>query len=302
MKGKRSLLSRFFRGLLLLVVILSVVSLLAIWRIGAWNLVFPNHSHDTVAPVIPAGLVDPAVLVFSKTNGFRHVDGIAGGTQVLEAITRNQKWGMFHTENGAVFNDQDLARFAVVVFLNASGDMLNSEQELALQHWVEAGGGWLGIHAAGDSSHAGWQWYRDKLIGADFTAHIMGPQFQRATVVLENHLHPVLQGLPDIWQHKEEWYSWEKSPRAEGFTILATLDEGSYTAVAKFMGSERDLRMGDHPVLWSNCVENGRSVYVAMGHKAEAFEQPQVRQGIDNSLKWLMGRSREGCASATLSE
>ena len=302
MRAKRSVLWRMIRGVLLLLMALTMVSLLVIWRVGAWNLVFPSHSHDTVAPVIPSGLAAPAVLVFSKTNSFRHVEGIAGGAKALAAIARNRKWGMFHTENGAVFNATDLARFSVVVFLNASGDMLNSEQELALQNWVEAGGGWLGIHAAGDRSHEGWQWYRDNFIGADFTAHIMGPQFQRATVVLENHLHPVLRGLPDIWQHEEEWYSWEQSPRAENFTILAVLDEDSYTPVQRFMGNQRDLSMGDHPVLWSNCIGNGRSVYAAMGHRAEAFAQPQVNQGLDNALQWLMGRSRDACIRATLSE
>ena len=302
MTRKGGVLRRIIRGLVVLVMALTVVSLLVIWRVGAWNLVFPSHSHDTVAPVIPSGLAAPAVLVFSKTNSFRHVEGIAGGAKALAAIARNRKWGTFHTENGAVFNATDLARFSVVVFLNASGDMLNSEQELALQNWVEAGGGWLGIHAAGDRSHEGWQWYRDNFIGADFTAHIMGPQFQRATVVLENHLHPVLRGLPDIWQHEEEWYSWEQSPRAENFTILAVLDEDSYTPVQRFMGNQRDLSMGDHPVLWSNCIGNGRSVYAAMGHRAEAFAQPQVNQGLDNALQWLMGRSRDACIRATLSE
>ena len=126
----------------------------------------------------------------------------------------------------------------------------------------------------------------------------MNPQFQRATVVLENHDHPVLRGLPDIWQHEEEWYSWEKSPRAEGFTILATIDEDSYSPVQKFMGEERDLHMGDHPVVWTNCIGEGRSVYTAMGHKAEAFEQSQVRLLIENALTWLIEASGEGCPPA----
>jgi type 1 glutamine amidotransferase len=116
--------------------------------------------------------------------------------------------------------------------------------------------------------------------------------------VLENHDHPVLRGLPDIWQHEEEWYSWEKSPRAEGFTILATIDEDSYSPVQKFMGEERDLHMGDHPVVWTNCIGEGRSVYTAMGHKAEAFEQSQVLLLIENALTWLIEASAEGCPPA----
>lgn len=295
MAKKRGVLFRILRALLICGVVGVGVALAAIWKVGAWHLVFPSQHHDTVAPTIAVDLPTPAVLVFSKTNSFRHSEGIAGGAKFLESIAGRHKWGIFHTENGAVFNTQDLARFNVVVFLNASGDMLNAEQESVFQAWLQAGGGWLGIHAAGDDSHLAWQWYRDNLIGANFTAHPMGPQFQRATVVLENHEHPVLAGLPDIWVHQEEWYSWETSPRSEGFTILATLDEESYSPVQKFMGKERDLHMGDHPVVWSNCIGEGRSVYVAMGHKAEAFKQPQVRQLINNALTWIVEGTDEFC-------
>lgn len=287
---------RFVRSLLVLVLLLCLFSLATIWYFGAWNLVFPSRQHDSIAPVLPVELASPAVLVFSKTNGFRHEEGIKGGARVLDGIARGHRWGYFHTENGAVFNPRDLARFDAVVFLNASGDMLSAEQEQAFQQWMEAGGGWLGIHAAGDGSHAGWQWYMDELIGAKFTAHIMGPQFQRATVLLENQQHPVLQDVPDIWDHEEEWYSWSSSPRGKGFTILATLDEESYTPVQKLFGRERDLRMGDHPVVWSNCVGSGRSIYVAMGHRGSAFTQPRVRQILDNALVWLTGKGVDtGC-------
>ncbi|MCB1845238.1 MAG: ThuA domain-containing protein [Halioglobus sp.] len=290
-----SLLRRAIKWLLVLVIVLAVAALGALWWIGAWNLVFPNQDHDSVAPALPGDLTSPAVLVFSKTNGFRHREGIAGGAEALQAMAARHGWGLFHTENGAVFNAADLSRFRVVVFLNASGDMLNEAQEQAFQAWMEQGGGWLGIHAAGDSSHAGWQWYRDNLIGADFTAHIMDPQFQIARVILENHQHPVLKGIPDLWEHEEEWYSWERSPRAEGFLILATLDEESYTPEARFLGAERDLRMGDHPVVWANCVGDGHSVYAAMGHRADAFTQPQVARLLENALLWLTGPRDSGC-------
>jgi len=290
-----SLTSKFLVGILVFVLAAAGLALAAIWQVGAWHLVFPSHHHDTVAPPLPDDLASPAILVFSKTNAFRHRDGIAGGAEVIASIARGRGWGFFHTENGAVFNASDLAHFDAVVFLNASGDVLSAAQESDFQAWLQAGGGWLGIHAAGDDSHLAWQWYRDNLVGADFTAHIMDPQFQRATVLLENQDHPVLSGLPAIWEHIEEWYSWEASPRFEGFTILATLDEDSYVPVMKFMGEERDLRMGDHPVVWSNCIGSGRSVYMAMGHRAEAFEQPQVRQLIANSLDWFIGGTSEGC-------
>ncbi|MFT4615311.1 MAG: type 1 glutamine amidotransferase [Bacteroidia bacterium] len=296
-----SLGMRILKWLLVGLLLLAAISLVGIWQIGAWNILFPSVQHDTVAPTVPADMANPAVLIFSKTNSFRHVDGIESGRIALAQMTKSRGWGFYQTENGAVFNASDLETFSVVVFLNATGDMLSAAQEQAFQTWMEQGGGWLGIHAAGDSSHAGWQWYRDNLVGADFTAHIMGPQFQRASVILEHHAHPVLQGLPNVWQHEEEWYSWEKSPRTEGFTILATLDEDSYSPVQKMWSHERDLSMGDHPVVWSNCVGDGRSAYAAMGHQAEAFSQPEVRRMLGNALDWLASDTPD-CATNAQSQ
>ena len=275
------------RGLALIAV-LAVLAVGGIWYIGAWNLVFPGAGYDSVAPALPAELADPAILVFSKTNGFRHRDGIAGGQKALRQISRRRGWGVYETENGAVFNDAQLSRFEVVVFLNASGDLLDSGQRQAFRSWLEAGGGWLGIHAAGDGSHQAWPWYVNTLIGANFTAHILGPQFQVATMVLERSASPVLAGLPSRWDHEEEWYSWEKSPRDKGFSILATVDEDSYQPVQNLPGRQRDLRMGDHPVVWSNCVAAGKSVYSALGHRADAFEQAQHLQLLENALAWLL--------------
>ena len=156
---------------LALVLLLLIVGFVLVRVSGLWGILFPSHQHDTVAPVLPE-LHAPAILVFSKTNSFRHVDGIEGGGRALKAIAGERDWDVFATENGAVFNDTDLGLYQAVVFLNATGDMLSERQELAFQRWLEAGGGWLGIHAAGDGSHSGWRWYRDNLIGADFISYI----------------------------------------------------------------------------------------------------------------------------------
>lgn len=281
--------------LLLLLLVLLVASgavLVGAWYIGAWNIIFPSHQHDSRAPRLPADLHEPAILVFSKTNSFRHREGIAGGLLALQAIGDNNAWSVFSTENGAVFNAEQLAKFSAVVFLNATGDMLSESQEAAFESWLGAGGGWLGIHAAGDGSHKGWSWYGQNLIGADFTAHILGPQFQVAQVEVESPGHPATQGLPASWGHEEEWYSWESSPRARGFNILVTIDEDSYSPVQKAPGLERDLRMGDHPVVWTNCVGRGKAVYSALGHRKEAFEAPQHRQLLQSALAWLLASDR----------
>ena len=287
---KKILLSLF---LILLVLVIS--GLFVLRQLGHWNQVFPSSQHDTVPPDIPSDLTQGAILVFTKTNNFRHIDAIETGVGVLEEIAHKRGWGFFHTENGAIFNDTDLSGFSAVVFHNANGDMLSEEQESAFQRWLESGGGWLGIHSAGDGSHSKWRWYTETLIGANYTWHIMFPRFQTATINIEESRHPATWGLPRTWEHEEEWYSWDKSPRDNGFRILATVDEGSYNPEFNFFVGQIDLRMGDHPVVWSRCVKNGRALYSALGHKAESYENPEHQLLLEGALAWVVGEEGIAC-------
>lgn len=279
---------KLITAFLALVFALIIISLGAVYYIGAWHILFPSSQHEAVPPTLPASLPGPTLLVFTKTNSFRHRDGISSGLELLQATSDRRGWSLFHTENGAIFNENQLGRFQGIVFLNTTGDTLSEQQQWAFQSWLQTGGGWLGIHAAGDGSHTAWPWYVETLIGATFTAHIMGPQFQQAKVISEQTQHPAMVDLPKDWIHEEEWYSWDKSPRGENFTILATIDENSYQPFQNIGGSSRDLSMGDHPVIWSRCVDWGRAIYSAMGHSAAAFDSPEHKQLLENALTWIL--------------
>lgn len=282
------MLKKRISGLFLSLLFVGCLLLVGACRVGAWNVLFPSSKHETTPPDIPGDLDQPALLVFSKTNGFRHFDGIEGGLRYFENLTNEKGWGLYQTENSAIFNSDDLALFSVVIFNNATGDLLSTEQELAFQAWLEGGGSWLGIHSAGDASHAKWTWYMEHLIGTLFTAHIMGPQFQIATLHVDDTSHVATTHLPPSWQQNEEWYSWEESVRGNGFNVLLTVDETTYSPMYNFLGKNRDLRMGDHPVAWNRCVGNGRSVYTALGHKGEAFQTTEYQKFLEGAIHWLL--------------
>ncbi|MEZ4334019.1 MAG: ThuA domain-containing protein [Myxococcota bacterium] len=295
-----SRLKKILIGTGVALVFLAALALVGIHRSGAWHLLFPSHDHDTTPPALPPDFGRDArlrVLVFSKTNSFRHEDGIAGARRALDAIAARRGFALFHSENGALFDAERLARFDVVVFSNATGDVLSPEQERAFRHWLEQGGGWIGLHSAGDISHAEWTWYLDELIGARFIGHILGPQTQPARVVVEDPTHPATRGLPAAFEHEEEWYSWDRSPREAGFHVLLTVDESSYDPSIRFLGSVTDLRMGDHPVAWWRCVGRGRALYETMGHGARAYENPAHALLLENALAWAGDGSV--CAAAT---
>ena len=263
-----------------------------------------NSEAQTSPPDLSEWLQQPAILVFSKTRGWRHNEGIAGGDAFFTQLARQHQYGIYTTVDPRVFNPVDLAKFEVVVFNNMTGDTLNEAQEAAFQIWLEEGGGWIGLHGAGDASQSSWEWYQETLIGPRFIGHPADPQFQYARVEVLNNAHPVTAGLPTTWLHNDEWYSFDGRAQDHGMTILVGLDESTYRPRNDVYGDVSDLRMGEgaenHPIIWSRCPEKGRAVYSAIGHSDESYEDPHYRRLLENAFDWVSGKSDpdgSGCSA-----
>ncbi len=251
--------------------------------------------HDIVAPEITEWMGDPAILVFSKTAGWRHNEGIAGADLFFVELARERGYGIYTSVNGAVFNPETLARFEVVVFNNMTGDTLSPDQETAFQDWLEAGGAWIGLHGAGDFSHEDWDWYADKLIGPLFVGHPGTPHFN--TVRLETLApdHAVMSGIPQVWEHDEEWYFFDGTPQDYGLVPLAGIYEEDFAPQGDDVARLEAWAMGDapidHPVIWAGCPGEGRSVYSALGHSDLAYQHPVNRQILNNAFDWVSGKT-----------
>lgn len=257
--------------------------------------------HDSIAPEITPYMPSPAILVFSKTLGWRHNEGIAGADQFFAEVASDKGMGLFTTANGAVFNPEQLKRFEVIVFNNMTGDALTPKQEKAFQNWLKNGGAWIGLHSAGDNSHTDWSWYDKSVIGPEFVGHPADPQFQEARLVNLAVTHPIMQGIPTDWKHTDEWYSFDGTDALADAVPLLGLDEGSYSPQNLLYGPREDLRMGgspaDHPIAWTRCIASGRIFYSGLGHSHTSYDDPIYRTLLLNALEWVRTRddADEGC-------
>ena len=234
-----------------------------------------------VAGLLAGGLAfaQPSVLVFSKTEGFRH-GSISDGISMLQTIASQDSLLIETSEDAADFNAANLARFRAVVWLSTTGDVLNGSQQAAFEAWLSSGGGYVGIHAAADCEY-GWAWYGEQVLGngAWFQSH---PAIQTATVVREDATDISTSHLPPSFDFTDEWYNFRENPRA-GAQVLLTLDESSYTPGAGAMGA-------DHPISWKRSVGSGRAWYTALGHRTQTFADTRFIEHVRGGLFWAVGR------------
>ena len=202
------------------------------------------------------------MLVLTATEGFRH-DSIEPAAAVLEERLTGAGSSVEVTDDPGALTADGLASVDVVVFLSTTGDVLDDEQQDALQSWVEGGGGWVGIHGALDAEYD-WPFY-ETLAGAWFRVH---PAIQEATVRVEDGDHPATAHLPVAWTRTDEWYDLRTNPRSNpdaDVHVLATLDESTY---------EGGVMGADHPIAWCAAVGGGQTFVTAMGHTIGSWSDP----------------------------
>jgi len=248
---------------------------------GAFFLVLVGAFHAAEpGGTAPLGLGNGSgvrILVFSKTLGFRHAN-IPLGIDAIKRLGMENGFAVDSTEDSAAFSKTNLARYKAVVFLSATGDVLNEEQQGAFKDYILGGGGFVGIHGAlfGPSAcEDQWAWYGE-LCCASFKNH---SSVVSARVNIEDSRNPSTAQLPARWVRTDEWYNYDGTPRGRAH-VLATVDEATYKG-----GTIGD----DHPIAWCKRVGQGIMWYTAMGHTEESFRDPLFLKHICGGIKVATG-------------
>lgn len=233
----------------------------------------------TVTQTTPAASPTPKrVLVFSKTKGWKHAS-IPAGIAAFQKLGRENNFRVDTTKDAAYFTDDNLRRYNAVVFLSTTGNVLNPDQQAAFERYVQAGGGYVGVHAAADTEYD-WPWY-NKLVGGYFASHPSQPNVRKATVDVVDKTHPATAHLPDHWERTDEWYNYRSL--YAGLRVLANLDENTY---------EGGTNGSNHPIAWYHEFDGGRAFYTGGGHTDESFSEPLFVQHLLGGLNWAMGSGR----------
>ncbi|HEX6891306.1 MAG TPA: ThuA domain-containing protein, partial [Chryseolinea sp.] len=215
------------------------------------------------------------VLVFSKTASFRH-ESIPVGIEAIRNLGKQHGFSVDTTENSNIFSEKTLKNYNVIIFLNTTGNILNDAQQLEMNRWIQAGGGFVGVHAAADTEYE-WPWYGD-LVGAYFNGHPNDPNVRDATVKVVDNTHISTKHLPENWKRTDEWYNY-KDIRPD-INILLNLDEKSYEG-----GTNGD----NHPMAWYRDFDGGRTWYTGLGHTNECYQDNDFLELLWGGIQYAAG-------------
>jgi type 1 glutamine amidotransferase len=213
------------------------------------------------------------ILVFSRTLGFHHAS-IPTGIAAIQKIGKDNNMLVDTTTDAGFFNEKQLSKYAAVVFLSTTGNVLNDEQQLAFEQYIKKGGGFVGIHAATDTEYD-WAWY-NQLVGAYFKSH---PKQQEAVLNVIDPTHISTMHLPKEWKRFDEWYNFKSIQ--PNLHVLITIDEKSYTG-----GENGDY----HPMAWWHEFDGGRAFYTEFGHTDESYADPLFIQHVTGGIDYAVNK------------
>jgi len=216
----------------------------------------------------------PKVLVFSKTMGWNH-KSIPAGVAALQKLGSENGFEVDTTKNGELFNEDNLKQYSAIIFLNTTLNVFEAQQEAAFERYIQAGGGFVGIHSATDTEYD-WGWYT-KLVGAQFQSHPSGTP--EADFIIKDNTHISTQMFTDsVWHRSDELYNYKNiNPDVN---ILMTVDESTYEG-----GENGDF----HPIAWYHEYDGGRAFYTGRGHTEESYSEELFLKHLLGGIQYAIG-------------
>ncbi len=231
----------------------------------------PGHDHDE----------GTSVLVFTKTAGER-LASIDKGVNAIRTLGNNNDFKVDVTQASTAFSAENLASYQAVVFLNTTGDLLNTAQKAAFENYVRGGGGFVGVHAAA-TAEPNWPFYQG-LVGAKATTLSSAGS---AWVEVTDRVHPATADMPREVSVTDKFYNFSTNVRGKAH-VLATVDEKNFTGGT--MGY-------DHPISWCQDFEGGRSFYTGIGHSADTYALGAFRKHLLGGIQYAAGLAEGDCGA-----
>jgi len=231
--------------------------------------------------------VKPFKVLALYENGGHHVEYSKRAKVWLNRLALQKGFTIDYIQNTDKIDDAFLSKYRLFIQLDYAPYAWTDNAAKVFEKYINEGrGGWIGFHHAtllGEfDGYPMWDWFSTFMGGIRWKDYIA--TFAEGKVNVEDKQHPVMKGVPASFMvQQEEWYTYDKSPRPS-VHVLASVDEATYDP------QQPKVKMGDHPVVWTNLHYKARNVYIFMGHSPNLFDNPAYTRLFTNAIFWAAGK------------
>lgn len=246
-----------------------------------------GKSQTISKSLIPAAgkLKNSQVLVYTKNGkGYVH-DNIASAVAALKELAVENSFTIDVSDDPGVFSESNLKKYTFLIFTSTNNDVFDTdEQRVAFRRYMEAGGGFVGIHSV-TGTERNWKWFK-QLIGETFSWHA---KFQKFSVKKIDASHPSMQGVPAVWEREDECYFGKelypgiKVLMAHDIHTLNTKEKSQDSLLQKNLGSFKDY----YPAVWYQHFEGGNVWITTLGHSKESYQDPVYKNHLLQGIKFI---------------
>ena len=245
---------------------------------------FPNLKNN---PAKYAGEVDDKlknslVLVYTKNGrGYVH-DNIPSAVACLKAMAFAYHFKVDVTNDPAIFKEGDLKKYKLLIFTSTNNDVFDTdEQRLAFRRYIEAGGGFVGVHSV-TGTERNWKWFK-MMLGETFLWHA---KFQQFSIKNMEPSHPSMQGMPAVWQREDECYFGKEL--YPGIKVLMAHDlQSLQTADTALLNKNAGSFANFYPAVWWQNFEGGNIWVTTLGHSKESYQEPVYINHLLQGIKFI---------------
>ncbi|MBD0295298.1 MAG: ThuA domain-containing protein [Flavisolibacter sp.] len=228
------------------------------------------------------------VLVYTKNGqGYVH-ENIPSAVACIQKLGQQHGFKVDTSGNPAVMTEGNLKQYTLLIFPSTNNDVFDTDaQRLAFRRYIEAGGGFVGIHSV-TGTERNWKWFK-MMLGGTFAWHA---KFQKFTVKVIDPSHPSVQGLPKVWEKEDECYFAKelypgpKTLMAHDITTLNTSDTAQKALILKNAGGYVEL----YPAVWAYDFDGGYTWCTVLGHDKKDYSDPVFVQHIFGGIRYVAGR------------
>ena len=190
----------------------------------------------------------------------------------------------FTTGTGIATGEQFLAHnltfYDAIFFFGVREIDLTPQQKADLLSFVKDDGkGFVVAHSAATAFFS-WPEFGE-MLGGRFDEHPWG--ITNATVVVDDPTFPAMQTFPARVKLTDEFYQIKDFSRGK-IRVLAHLDTSTLD-MEKPLVHRTD---GDFPAAWARMYGKGRVFYSILGHEADAWDNPVIRDMYFQAMRWAL--------------